>query len=202
MPAGRPPKNQNEETEAVEETPQTFNSRVTPISTDALFTLIASMQQQLLASQTAAAEANAKLAEAILETTKPREVLKSKEQLAREENDRMFYEQARELSRRQKETKKRGQNLCDHVAGSLGEVPEVHGKTCIVWHRTDIGIDVGICTTCGRLFHPEDPVDAQGHDYVYWRRKASINKLSTAGTERRFSNPVQAAHDSFLRDDD
>lgn len=185
------------------ETPVSANAEISPIteaidtsakplSTDALLQLIATLTQQN-------AESNAKLAEAILETTKPREILKTKQQLAAEENDRLFFEQSKELRRRQKETKQREQLQCDHVAGSLGETKDVHQRTSIVWHRTDAQVDIGICTTCGRLFHPEDPLDAQGHDYSYWRRRGSFNRISAAGV-RQFINPLKAQHDSFLRD--
>jgi hypothetical protein len=163
-----------------------------PLSTDALLSLIATLTQQN-------AESNRKLAEAILETTKPREVLKTKEQLAREANDKMFYEQAKELARRQRETKNLEQKLCDHIAGGLGETKDVHQRTSIVWHRTDAQVDIGICTTCGRRFHPEDKVDDQGHDYTYWRRKGSFNRISAAGV-RQFLDPLRAQHDSYLRD--
>lgn len=163
-----------------------------PLSVDALLQLIATLTQQN-------AESNAALANAILETTKPREIVKTKQQLASEENDKMFWEQSKELSRRQKETKQREQTLCDHIAGSLGETKDVHQRTSIVWHRTDAQVDIGICTTCGRLFHPEDKVDSQGHDYGYWRRRGSFNRISAAGV-RQFINPLKAQHDSFLRD--
>lgn len=177
-----------------------------PLTTEALLSLVASLTQQMLVSQQqaaeerrAAAEANQKLADAILETTKPREILKSKEQLAREENDRIFEVQAKELSKRQKETKQYEQTICDHIAGGLGETKDVHLRTSIVWHRTDAQVDVGICTTCGRQFHPDDPLDAQGHDYTYWRRKGSFNRISAAGV-RQFMDPRKAMKDSYLRD--
>jgi hypothetical protein len=174
------------------ETAEGIDTSKQPLSTDALLALIATLTQQN-------AESNARLAEAILETTKPREILKTKQQLATEENDRLFFEQSKELRRRQKETKQREQLQCDHVAGSLGETKDVHQRTSIVWHRTDAQVDIGICTTCGRLFHPEDQIDAQGHDYSYWRRRGSFNRISAAGV-RQFMNPLKAQHDSFLRD--
>ena len=179
--------------------PEAFDSSSSPISTDGLLTLIASMQQQLLESQAAAREANEKLANAILETTKPREVVPTKAQLAQEANQRMFEDQSKEQRRRQIATKLYEQEVCDHIAGGLGEVKDVHQRTSIIWHRTDAQVDVGICTTCGRIFHPEDPLDKQGRDYSYWRRKGSFNKISAAGV-RQFMDPKKAQHDSFLRD--
>jgi hypothetical protein len=163
-----------------------------PLSTEQLLQIIVSLQQDN-------AKANAALANAILETTKPREVLKTKEQLAREANDKIFEEQAKETRRRQRQTKQTEQEQCDHIAGSLGETRDVHQRTSIVWHRTDAQVDIGICSTCQRLFHPEDPVDAQGHNYSYWRRKGSFNRISAAGV-RQFMDPLRAQHDSFLRD--
>jgi hypothetical protein len=170
----------------------TLDTSKQPLTTDQLLAIIVGLQQEN-------AKANKALADAIIETTKPREVIKTKDQLAREANDRMFLEQAKELSKRQKETKKLEQTLCDHIAGSLGETKDVHQRTSIVWHRTDAQVDIGICTTCGRQFHPEDPADDQGHTYTYWRRKGSFNRISAAGT-RQFLDPLKAQHDSFLRD--
>ena len=163
-----------------------------PLSVEQLLAVIVSLQQDN-------AKANAALANAILETTKPREVIKTKHQLAQEENNRMFLEQAKELSKRQKETKLNEQNNCEHIAGSLGETKDVHQRTSIVWHRTDAQVDIGICTTCGRQFHPEDPLDNQGRNYSYWRRKGSFNRISAAGV-RQFMDPLKAQHDSYLRD--
>ena len=176
-----------------------INTSANPLSTEALLTLIASMQQQLVASQKAAAESNAALANAILETTKPREYIKTAKELAAEANQKLFEQTEKELARRQKATKAYEQKLCDHIAGGKGEIRDVHQRTCILWHRTDAQVDIGICMECGRLFHPEDPLDDQNHDYTYWRRKGSINKASSAGV-RQFMNPLQAQHDSFLRD--
>jgi hypothetical protein len=163
-----------------------------PLSVEQLLSIIVSLQQDN-------AKANKALADAIIETTKPREVVKTKEQIAQEANAKMFLEQSRELTKRQKDTKNLEQELCDHIAGSLGETKDVHQRTSIVWHRTDAQVDIGICTTCGRQFHPEDPLDKQGHDYRYWRRKGSFNRISAAGV-RQFMDPLKAQHDSFLRD--
>lgn len=173
---------------------QGIDTSAKPLTTEQLLAVIVSLQQEN-------AKANAALANAILETTKPREVIKTKEQAAREANDRMFLEQAKELQKRQRETKNLEQELCDHIAGALGETKDVHQRTSIVWHRTDAQVDIGICTTCGRQFHPEDKVDKQGHDYRYWRRKGSFNRISAAGV-RQFMDPLKAQHDSYLRDSD
>ena len=178
---------------------ENLDTSSSPISTDGLLTLIATMQQQLLESQNAAREANEKLANAILKTTEPREVIKTREQLAQEQNAQMFEAQSKEQRRRQIATKKYEQEVCDHIAGGLGEVKDVHQRTSIIWHRTDAQVDIGICSTCGRLFHPEDSLDNQGRDYAYWRRKGSFNKISAAGV-RQFMDPKKAQHDSFLRD--
>jgi hypothetical protein len=211
MPAGRP-KNSSV---AVEDSPETalsanaentsptenFNTSASPITTDALLTLIAGMQQQLLKSQEEAAKANAALAAAILETTKPREVLKTKEQLAREANDKLFDENAKELRRRQRETIRQSQDECVHIAGCspLSEQKDIAGRTSILWHRNDAQVDIGICTVCQRIFHPDDPVDGQGHSYTFWRKQPSFNKISAAGI-RQFLDPMKARKDSYLHD--
>jgi hypothetical protein len=206
---GRPP-NKHEETTAVPDVltdvavvQEPVNTSVAPLTTDALLSLIASMSQQLLASQNAAKESNEKLAAAILETTKPREALKSKEQIARESNDKLFDEKAKELKRRQRENEKYGQELCDHVAGcsALSEQRDIAGRLSIIWHRNDVGVDVGVCTNCGRIFRPTDPADAQQHTYQYWRKKPSFNKLSAAG-HRTMLNPQKAMEESYLHDTD
>jgi uncharacterized protein with PIN domain len=184
----------NAETPDTTELVQGIDTSAKPLTAEQLLSVIVSLQQDN-------AKANAALANAILETTKPREVIKTKEQAAREANDKMFLEQARELQKRQRETRKLEQNLCEHIAGSLGETKDVHQRTSIVWHRTDAQVDIGICTTCGRQFHPEDKLDEQGRDYRYWRRKGSFNRISAAGV-RQFMDPLKAQHDSYLRDEE
>ena len=200
MPAGRPPKS------AVLDSPETdveneFDTAQAPLTTEALLTLIAGMQQQLLKSQEDAAKANQALAAAILETTKPRETLKSKEQLAREANDKLFDENAKELRRRQRETIRQSQDECVHIAGCspLSEQKDIAGRTSILWHRNDAQVDIGICTVCQRIFHPDDQVDGQGHTYSFWRKQPSFNKISAAGT-RQFLDPMKARKDSYLHD--
>lgn len=193
---GRPPNisaNAENETEV--------NSSVNPISTDALLTLIASMQNQLLESQKAAAEANEKLAAAILETTKPREVLKTREQIAKESNDKLFDDQAKELKRRQRANLIYEQNTCEHIAGcnELSEERDVRGRSSILWHQTDAQVTVGICTNCQRIFRPSDQTDNKGNNYDFYRRKPSINRLSKAGF-RQFKDPSKAEIDSYLQD--
>jgi uncharacterized protein with PIN domain len=184
----------NAETPDTTELVQGIDTSAKPLTAEQLLSVIVSLQQDN-------AKANAALANAILETTKPREVIKTKEQAAREANDKMFLEQARELQKRQRETRKLEQDLCEHIAGSLGETKDVHQRTSIVWHRTDAQVDIGICTTCGRQFHPEDKLDEQGRDYRYWRRKGSFNRISAAGV-RQFMDPLKAQHDSYLRDEE
>jgi hypothetical protein len=202
---GRPPNlvSPNQDVSTTSETPQTveINSSVNPISTEALLTLIASMSQQLLTSQQAQADANARLAEAILKTTEPREVLKSKEQIAKEANDKIFDDNAKELKRRQRESIKYEQNNCEHIAGCnpLSEERDVRGRSSILWHRTDAQVTIGICTNCQRFFRPNDPVDMKGNTYEFYRRKPSINRISASGT-RQFLDPKKAMEDSFLQD--
>jgi hypothetical protein len=173
-----------------------------PITQDTLLSLIASMQQQLLASQQAIAEmqknqneANHALADAIIETTKPRERLKTKKEIAQEKNDELFQKNEKELDLRKKANVEYTQSLCDHIAGcsELSEQRDIAGRTSIGWHRNDIGVDIGICSVCQRIFRPEDP------DYAQWRKKPSFNKLSQAG-HRNVMNPVEAREQSYLHD--
>ena len=174
---------------------------VQPTSTDQLLALIATMQQQLVLSQQQAAESNAKLAEAILATTKPRETLKTAKEIAQEANQKMFDDQAKELRRRQKLNIEADQNNCEHIAGCnpLSEERDVRGRSSILWHKTDAQVVVGICTNCQRFFRPDDPVDARGNNYEFYRRKPSINRMSQSGT-RQFLDPLQAMKDGTLRD--
>lgn len=205
MPTGTPRIGQKlvqETTETVEpEQTVAVDTSAAPLSTDSLLTLIATMQQQLVASQQAAAEANEKLAAAIIKTTEPREILKSKEQLAKEATEKIFDEQAKETTRRLKANLAYERDLCDHIAGgsALSEQRDIAGRTSIVWHRNDVGVDQGICTVCQRLFHPSDKPDSQGRTYTYWRKKPSFNKLSAAG-HRTMQNPQKAMEESYLHD--
>jgi hypothetical protein len=75
----------------------------------------------------------------------------------------------------------------------LSEQRDIAGRTSIGWHRNDIGVDIGICSVCQRIFRPEDP------DYAQWRKKPSFNKLSQAG-HRNVMNPVEAREQSYLHD--
>ena len=187
--------------EAPAENPEKYNSSLSPISTDALLTLIASMQQQLLTSQQNAAEANAQLAAAILKTTEPREIIKSKKDLAKEANDKMFDEQAREMAKRQKENITQVRDNCVHIAGcsELSEQRDIAGRTSIIWHRNDAQVDVGICSVCQRIFHPDDKVDSTGRSYQFWRKQPSFNKISASGF-RSFMDPNKARSESYLHD--
>lgn len=191
----------NAESRDVSENPTAFDTSAHPLSAEGLLTLIASMQQQLKESQDQAAKANAALAAAILETTKPREYIKTSKELASEANEELFKKNEKEYRTREKANIKYSQNNCDHIAGGspLSEQRDIAGRTSIVWHRNDANVDIGICTVCQRPFHPQDAPDEQGHTYTYWRKKPSFNKLSAAGT-RQFQNPSKAMTDSYLRD--
>ena len=189
------PLSSEEPVSAVAENAQTpeLDTSINPLSTTELLKLVASMQQQLLASQEAAAKSNAALANAILETTKPREEFKTKKQLAEEENDRQFLKQQKELQRRQKENIKTQQSYCDHVAGGLGAEKDLRGRLSIVWHRNDLRVDVGICTVCQKIFRPGE------EDYLRFRNKKSINLLSAAG-DHWVEDFNEAQKKSFLQD--
>lgn len=167
------------------ETPQ-----VLPAMTTAdLLTIIATMQQQLVETQKAQAEANKALAEAIIDSKKPYVDPK------KAHNDELFKANERELQLRQKTNVKYTQSICEHIAGSspLSEQKDIAGRTSFVWHRNDVGVDIGICTVCQKIMRPEDP------DYAVWRRKSSFNKLSAAGT-RLFLDPIKAREESYLHD--
>jgi hypothetical protein len=166
-----------------------------PLSTDDLLRLIVTLQQQTAEAQKQAASANAALAAAIVKTTEPREYIKTQKELAEEANNKLFDERAKELARRQKETTKLEQDSCDHIAGSspLSEQRDIAGRTSIAWHRNDVGVDVGICTVCQRIFRPGQA------DYAIWRKKPSFNKISASGY-RSFLEPMKAREESYLHD--
>ena len=152
----------------------------------------------LIAQMSASMAAQTQLLEKL---SNPQEPKKSKEQIAREENERMFDERAKELRKRQKETARAEQDECVHIAGCspLSEQKDIAGRTAIIWHRNDVGVDLGICTVCQRFFHPSDPPDAQGHTYSFWRKQPSFNKISAAGY-RTVLDPVRAREESYLHD--
>lgn len=175
------------ETAPATETPQA-------ISVADLLSLIATLTKQNN-------EANEKLAAAIIKTTEPRAVVKTQKEIANEKNQELFDKNAKIQAKRLKDAVAYEQNNCEHIAGSsrLSEEHDLRGRTAILWHTTDVGVDVGICLVCQRFFRPTDPVDGQGHDYTYWRKKPSMCKISRAGS-RTFLNPLQAMDESYLHD--
>lgn len=178
------------------ENPQTVevNTSASPISTNDLLALIVSLQKQN-------ADANAALAAAIIKTTEPRAQIKDAKQLAHEANEKLFDDNAKELTRRQKQTIRANQDNCVHIAGcsELSEQKDIAGRTSILWHINDAQVKIGICTVCQRYFHPSDPPDAQGHTYQFWAKQSSFNKISRAGI-RQFMDPRKAMEDSYLHD--
>ncbi len=175
------------ETAPATETPQA-------VSVADLLSLIATLTKQN-------SEANEKLAAAIIKTTEPRAVVKTQKEIANEKNQELFDKNAKIQAKRLKDAVAYEQNNCEHIAGSsrLSEEHDLRGRTAILWHTTDVGVDVGICLVCQRFFRPTDPVDGQGHDYTYWRKKPSMCKISRAGS-RTFLNPLQAMDESYLHD--
>jgi hypothetical protein len=180
---------------ANQETPVADPVSVSPLSTDQLLSIIAKMQEQMAKLTENQSVANQALADAILETTKPREVIKTKEQKAREANDELFRKNEKELELRKKTNIKASQSICDHIAGGseLSEQRDIAGRTSIAWHRNDVGGIAGVCTTCGRIFYPGQ------EDYALWRRKPSFNRLSAAGF-RTVLDPSAAINEAFLKD--
>jgi len=124
------------------------------------------------------AQSNESLAKAIIESRKPYVDPKN------EENEKLFREQTREMERRKRDQILKSQEWCQHLAGSLGEFQDQGHRTAIVWHQTDIREQVGICTVCQKQFREGDK------DYMFWRGKRSINKISKSG-DRFVSTPQQ-----------
>lgn len=149
------------------------------VDPNATFTINTAQLMELFKSMSQGS--NETLAHAILESRKP--YIDPRKEID-EENARI---QAREQMRRQKEDQKYSQSVCPHVAGSnaLSELPDTAGRTSIVWHRFDVGDELGICTNCTRIFTPADP------DYAQWRMKKSYNRMSRSG-DRQFRDPIAA----------
>lgn len=135
-----------------------------PITTSQLLTLLAKMNS----------ESTDRLAQAIIQAQKPYVDPKA------EENDRKFRENNRRQRDAQMKAIKDGQASCPHIAGCnpLSESQDMYSRTCIVWHETDATEIVGICTNCQRIFRETDP------DYMDWRRKQSINRISRGGNRQ------------------
>jgi len=157
---------------------QSSKSPDAPITTSQLLDLFAKMAAAQNQSSQSLAET---LAKAIVDAQKP--YIDPK----KAENDEMFREQSRRQRKAQMEAIKASQASCPHIAGcnSLSEFPDPHNRTCIVWHQNDATEIIGICTNCQRIFRETDP------DYMEWRKKASINRLSKGG-ERQWSNAFAA----------
>lgn len=168
---------------------------VAPLTAEQLLQVIVSLQQQVAESQRQAAESQKALTEALIESTKPKERVKTQQELAAEANEKMFEARSRETERRQRATRDMEQSLCDHIAGGspLSEQRDIAGRTSILWHRNDVNVDIGICTVCQKIFRPDQP------DYLNWRKKPSFNRLSTSGY-RILQDPIKAREESYLHD--
>jgi hypothetical protein len=199
MPAGRPRKNpvssesvvstavENEVVETQAE-PETLPALT---QTD-LLTIIASMQKQLLASQSATAE----LAGAIKDLATPKAPLKSRKQVADEENEKLFQDRQIALERTKKRNDEYLHSICEHIAGSnkIGEgFKDLMGRTSYQWHRNDVGVEVGVCSICQDILLPDNP------RYMEWRRKPQFGKMSSAG-QRTVLDYADALDKSVLRD--
>lgn len=171
----------NSETPVVETSPEAPKPEVlTPLTTESLLQVILAMQKQQQ-------DANAALVEAILDSKKPYVDPR------KAENDKLFDDQAKDIELRRKVNIRAAQDTCEHIAGSsnLSEQKDLYGRTSIVWHKGDVGQIFGLCTTCGRHWHQDDP------DFATWRAKRSFNKQSGAG-ERYVPDPVKAQKASRL----
>lgn len=156
------------------------------VDPDATFSINAAqlmdLFKQMNASSTQSAEVMAQtLANAVLEARKPYVDPRV------EENDRVAREQTRQQMAMQKAAREEAQANCPHIAGcnSLSDRMDPSGLTSIIWHRSDVGSENGVCTNCIRVFRPTDP------DYRVWRVKKSFNKLSRSG-DRYFTDPLRA----------
>lgn len=145
-----------------------------PLNNETLLTLIATMQQQLVESQKQQAEANRLLAEAIIESTKPKAPYVDPSKAINEET---FRKQMDQIHQFEKANKAYAESNCSHIAGSnqLSDTPDLYGRTAIAWHTGDVGQEFGLCTVCGHLFRD---IDA---DFHIWRSKKSINHQSASG---------------------
>jgi hypothetical protein len=121
-------------------------------------------------SGTASAEIMAKaIAAAIMEARKP--YIDPKKQ----ENDDNMRKSMAEIARRTKVNVERAQQACEHLQGCNELSTRTGDMTCIIKHRLDNGVVVGICTNCGRQFWPKDP------DYITHMRRKTSNLTSMAG---------------------
>ncbi len=102
------------------------------------------------------------------------------------ENDEKFRAATRMQEERKRAAVKSSQSTCEHKAGSLGDISDPGQRTSIVWHKTDIREQVGICTICQKQFREGDP------DYAFWRSKKSFNKMSASGQDRYIPDPRAA----------
>ena len=108
------------------------------------------------------------------------------EKILENDNEREFRRKIKTLESQWEEVRKYRQSNCPHIAGcnELSEESDLRGRTSIVWHRLDHGVETGLCQNCQRLFQPTDP------DYAEWKEKLSFNKMSAAGIRYNFSLPV------------
>jgi hypothetical protein len=197
MPAGRPPKNKPEEISTAVETPEVVETQaepevLPPLTQTDLLTIIASMQKQLVASQSATAQ----LAAAIKDLATPKAPIKSRKQIADEENEKLFQDRQIALERTKKANDNYLHSICEHIAGSnkIGEgFKDLQGRTSYQWHRNDVGVEIGVCSICQDVLLPDNP------RYMEWRRKPAFGKMSTAG-QRTVMNFADALEKSVLRD--
>lgn len=96
------------------------------------------------------------------------------ERLFENKQTRFWRKEVQELEARAKQAKKKAQDLCPHLSGSLGESPDPR-HTSIVWHVLTPKEMVGICLNCGREFRQTDP------DFRTWVLKRSMCKTSVGG---------------------
>jgi hypothetical protein len=102
---------------------------------------------------------------------------------AQKENEKTMRESMKGQRERLLADIQASQENCPHLQGS-NALSDFSGQlTSIVPHRLDIGVVIGICTNCLRVFKPKDK------DYITQMRRKSGNRISSAGI-RMFLNPL------------
>lgn len=146
---------------------------VTKVNTPAPITMEALMAE-LVKTQSALADSNAKLAEAIMESRKPYVDPKVLEQKQRdlEERRRMIN-----LEQRQRVATKR---ICPHM--------RENGTYNIKWHEHSNGITLGVCGTCRSEFDTRNPDDLA----ILRKDLKSIKNMARSGPHARKGMIIEA----------
>lgn len=105
----------------------------------------------------------------------------AKDEVTKFEKEIGFRIEERKLREKSESIKAETQQNCCHIAGDspLSDCRDYYGRTSIVWHvlNPQTSYTIGICSLCFRTFRPED------EDYMEWRKRSSMNRISSAGVE-------------------